>query len=451
MSRDNIFLKSWVLGIMIVVMLSRIMAVGQTRPADGPVALSFQLAVQLALEGNFNSRLARERTNEAHGRATMASAGLLPELTGAVFQRSETVNLAALGFQRGLFPGDLPLLIGPFNNFDARARLVQSIFNLRTIRQFQAGQADVRISNLEEQLVRRQVVTQVALGYLNAISADRSVAAAQANLNLAQSLFKQAKNQRDAGIATGVDVTRAETRVAEEQMRLAQSLNTAQRSRLILLRTIGLPLGTELMLTEVLQFKSEAVPPIESTVAEAERERLEIQIAEEELKLRGYSLSASRAERLPSIDFVADYGQSGSTPAQSSVPTRNVGVRLNVPLFNMVTKGRIDAAQSRRRQAELQLNDARMQVEEDVRLSLQTISTVAQQVKAAQQTVALADRELQMARDRFTAGIADNLEVINAQASLANARVAEIAALAQYKAAQINLAAALGGIESFKW
>ncbi|MBK7600630.1 MAG: TolC family protein [Acidobacteria bacterium] len=205
------------------------------------------------------------------------------------------------------------------------------------------------------------------------------------------------------------------------------------------------------MLTEVLQFKSEAVPPIESTVAEAERERLEIQIAEEELKLRGYSLSASRAERLPSIDFVADYGQSGSTPAQSSVPTRNVGVRMNVPLFNMATKGRIDAAQSRRRQAELQLNDARMQVEEDVRLSLQTISTVAQQVKAAQQTVALADRELQMARDRFTAGIADNLEVINAQASLANARVAEIAALAQYKAAQINLAAALGSIESFKW
>jgi hypothetical protein len=88
----------------------------------GTMALSFQQAVQLALENNFNSLLAHERVNEARGRATEAKAGLFPELEGAIAQRSETVNLAAMGFQRGLFPGDLPTLIGPFNNFDARAR-----------------------------------------------------------------------------------------------------------------------------------------------------------------------------------------------------------------------------------------------------------------------------------------------------------------------------------------
>lgn len=426
-------------------------AAAQGRPPDGPMALGFRLAVELALEGNIESRLARERTNEARGRAESARAGLFPLLDGSVSQSNLTVNLAALGFQRGLFPGDLPLLIGPFSNFDARARLVQSIFNLRSIRQYQAGGADIRITGLEERLARQQVVTRVAIDYLSAISAERSVEAARENLGLAQSLFRQARDQRNAGIATGVDVTRAETRVAEEELRLAQAVNAAQRARLELLRTVGLPLSTSVVLTEALVFRPETVPPVEQTLAEAESGRLEIRIAEEELRLRSLTLGAARAERLPSMDFVADYGQSGIKPAESSVPTRSIGVRINIPLFNMATKGRIDAAESRKRQAELRLGDARQQVEEDVRLSLQAIETVGRQVESARQAALLADRELQMARDRFAAGVADNLEVVNAQAALAGARVAEVAAIAQYNAARINLAAARGRVEEFKW
>jgi outer membrane protein TolC len=56
-----------------------------------------------------------------------------------------------------------------------------------------------------------------------------------------------------------------------------------------------------------------------------------------------------------------------------------------------------------------------------------------------------------MSRDRFRAGVADNLEVVNAQTSLANARDAQITALALYNAARLNLAAALGRAESFRW
>lgn len=417
----------------------------------GTVALSFQQAVQLALENNFNSLLAHERVNEAKGRATEARAKLFPDLSGTVVQRSETVNLAALGFQPGVFPGSIPALIGPFNNFDARARLVQNIFNLRAVRQFQAGQSDVRLTTLEEQLARQQVVTQAALAYLNTITANRAVETAKANLELARSLLKLAQDQRAVGVATGVDVTRAETRLSAEEVRLAKAENDAQQAQFALLRATGLPLQSKLILTDPLQFKPETLPVAEITITEAERERLEIRIAEEQVRQSGYSLSAARSESLPTLEFVADYGESGVTPTQSAVPTRTVGVRLNVPLFGLGSKGRVQGAQSRQRQAELRLNDTRLQVEEDVRLALQTVTAAATQVRAAQQTVTLAERELQMARDRFAAGVADNLEIINAQTTIANARESEVSALAQFNAARINLASAWGRIESFRW
>ena len=165
----------------------------------------------------------------------------------------------------------------------------------------------------------------------------------------------------------------------------------------------------------------------------------------------GFDESAARAERLPSLAFVADYGESGITPSDSAVPTRTYGVRLNIPLFNPATSGRIQVAHSRRRQAELRLSDTRLQVEEDARMARQTVASTSEQVRAARQAVTLAERELRMSRDRFAAGVADNLEVINAQTTLANAREAEVAALAQYNAARINLAAAQGRIEGFHW
>jgi outer membrane protein TolC len=99
----------------------------------------------------------------------------------------------------------------------------------------------------------------------------------------------------------------------------------------------------------------------------------------------------------------------------------------------------------------LQLGDVRGQVEEDVRLALVTARTSTEQVRAAEATQRLAERELQLARDRFQAGVADNVEVISAQTALENARATHVAALAAYNVARVNLAAALGQADTFRF
>jgi outer membrane protein TolC len=425
---------------------------GAARVSAAPATLSLQQAVELAIQNNLSTLLARERRREAEGFRQESLSGLLPNINGTTYQANITQNLAALGFQPGTFPGLGSTFIGPFNNFDARLRLEQTIFSLSAIRNYQVGRAGVHVAELQEQLAREEVASGTALTYLEALRAERAVTAAQSNVELAQALFTLAQDQRDAGVATGVDVTRAETRLSIEQVRLAQAQTSSDQARLNLQRVVGLPLEGALTLTDQLRFTDEPLPQVETAISQAGENRREVRIAEEQIRTSELERKAVRAEFLPSLEFVGDYGVSGITPTNTALPTRRAAIQLNVPVFNGgLTQGRLAVAASRARQAELEFGSVRGQVEEDVRLALVTLRTTAAQVRAADQSVALSERELEMSRDRFRAGVADNLEVINAQTSLANARDVQVSVLALYNAARLNLAAALGRAEEFRW
>lgn len=425
---------------------------GAAKISPAVSALSLDQAIKLAIENNLATLLASERRNEARGFEKEARAGLLPNISGTAYQASITENLAALGFTPGRFPGFTSTFIGPFKNFDARVRLEQTIFSLSAFRNYQAGRAGVRVAEMEEDLAREQVATVTALAYLESMRADRSVMAAEANVTLAQALLKLAQDQRDAGIATGVDVTRAETRLAQEQVRLSRAQTDSEEGRLQLQRIVGLPLGSALTLTDPLRFAVETPPAIETAVAQAEDTRAEVRVAQAQVSESDYQKRAARAEQLPSLEFLGDYGVSGITPVTSALPTRRYAIQLNVPVFNGgLTRGRIQVASSRKTQAELQLASIRGQVEEDVRLAFSGLRTTAETVRAADLAVTLAERELQMAQDRFRAGVGDNIEVVNAQAALANSRLDQVTALAVYNGARLNLAAALGRAQTFRW
>jgi outer membrane protein TolC len=413
--------------------------------------LSLTDAIQLALQNNLATLVAQEQRREATGFVQQSRSALLPNISGVTYQANLTLNLAALGFQGSTFPG-LSTFIGPFNNFDARARLVQTIFDLSAIRSYQSSRQGVRIAEFRQQLAREQVSEATALTYLETLRTARTVSAAQANVTLAEALLRLAQDQRNAGVATGVDVTRAETRLAQERVDLAQSETIAEQARLNLQRVIGVPLGSTLVLTDQLTFSAEPLPQPDIAVSEALSRRAEVLISEAQVSMFNLERKAVADEYLPSLQFVGDYGVSGITPTDTALPTRRVAVQVNVPIFNGgLTRGRLTVATGREHEAELQLGNVRGQVEQDVRLALSTLRTTVERVRAADEAMRLAERELEMSRDRFRAGVADNLEVISAQASLANARAAQVQSLAAYNAARLNLAAALGRAEAFRW
>ena len=202
----------------------------------------------------------------------------------------------------------------------------------------------------------------------------------------------------------------------------------------------------------IMRFVVETLPTIESAVAVAEDNRAEVLVAEAEIVVNDYQKKAARAELLPSLEFLGDYGISGITPVTSALPTRRYAIQLNVPIFDGgLTRGRIQVASSHENQAKLQLAGIRGQVEEDVRLAYSGLRTTADTVRAADLAVTLAERESEMARDRFRAGVGDNIELVTAQTALANARLDQVTALALYNGARLNLAAALGRAQAFRW
>ena len=407
-------------------------------------ALSLQDVVRFALRNNLQTKLALEQIQESKGQRMQAVSELLPHVEAGISQtRTGRENLAAIGFKSfGL--------IGPFDTFDARFRLTQKIFDLSAFSRSQAGNEGVKVRQYEEEFARQKVILTASVSYLAALRNRGEYKAAKANTKLAQRLLRQAEHQHDAQIATGVDVARASTRLAEEQFQLEDTSRGLTESYFELERVAGLPYEEKISLSDSLSYFKDPEPSLESAMEIALASRLEARILKGLIRSENYSLRAAKAEMLPKIELTGDYGLSGVTPHHSDRQTGGIMIGASMPLFEGgKIWGTIKEQSSQKRQLQLQLDDLTRQIEEDVRLALLRIKTGRKQVKTARSILDLAARELKMARDRFGAGLGDNVEVIAAQATLARARDTYILALTQYHVARLNLYFALGQTGSF--
>jgi outer membrane protein len=424
-------------------------AAASAQTAAAPSGLTLAQAVEQALKNNLQAKLAQERTTESRAQRGIGLSALLPNVSGAAYQMNLTTNLAAEGLTSSVFPG-IPAFIGPYNCFDARARMVQSLFNLASIRRYQATRYGVQLAERQRRLAEQQVTTATTLAYIEVLETGQSVAAAEANVQLARQLLDLATNQRNAGIATGLDVARAETRLARQQVQLAQARTNLDTARLNLLRMIGSPLGMQLSPADAMRFEPQ--PPLEAgeAIRQALGDRLELSVASEQLRIAETERKAAVGGWAPSVSAFGDYGSSGLKPNETDLPTRSIGVRIDVPIFDGGrTRSEVQAATSEVRQAEMQLSDLRAAVEKDVRQALDNLATREDQMRAAQKNLDLAQRELSLAQDRFRNGVADNIEVTTAQTALEDARQIAVSSLAQFNIARLNLFSALGRARDF--
>ena len=405
-------------------------------------------AIDAAIETNLTAKLAKADTEAARAQALQAASSLLPSVLGTASQgRVLRENLAA----QGLSGGPIPALIGPFNSFDARLSLSQTLFDLSAIDRVRAAGAGKEFAARQEEAAREQVSAAAALSYVEALRARRSVAAAKADDELARRLLSQAADQEKEGTATGVDVVRAQTRAAAAAVELLQAQVAERDAAIRLSRVAGWPLGEELAFADDLSTSPAAVEPLESALARARDARPEAAAARERAREDGLLVSAARAESAPTISALAAVGLSGNEPDGGARAAGAVGAGLSVPIFSGgLIQGRVDAARAERSRSEARLSDVLVQVEEDVRLAYEHLTEAEKQVSAAEQTRGLAEQELKMAEDRYEAGTGDNVAVVTAQAELAQARSAFVSSLAGDQDARIDLAAAIGAARGFK-
>jgi len=414
--------------------------------------LSLEQALALAEERNLQLALSGEQVDTARSALTEARAALGPSVSLSASQSNQTVNLVAQGFPKpGAGPTLFPALDGPFNSFDARLVFSQSIFDARRSHLAHASERQLAEAEHQRAALEEQIAAAVELAYITVQEQVAGLEAAEGNLTLSRELLTLAQDQRSAGVATGVDVARAETRVAQDQYALSQARSGRDQGLLRLKRLLGLPAAMPIELATVLAYQERTPPTAAEAVGRAESERQELRVLDERIAAAEESVGAADAQRLPVVTVQAGIGPSGSTPVQTVYLTRSIGIGVSVPLF---TGGAVDAqrdrARSELRSAQLQREDARRQIEEDVHLALLALSTSADQVAAARTSLSLGERLLELSRDRFAQGVADNLEVLDALNATTTARSRLIEAIAAHSAARANLDAALGTARSFK-
>ena len=417
-----------------------------------PLQLSLKRAVEMAVspEGNTNIQLSGEALKQAQARSAESRAALLPDLEASVTGQSRTENLAALGIQVVVpIPGfRFPTFVGPFSTFDARATATQSVFDFSSIRRYQASKVGVSAAKSDTRNTDEQVAAQVARAYLAAVKADADVETAQSNVTLSDALLTQANNQKTAGTGTGIEITRARVQLANDRQQLLVAQNARRAAHLQLLRVMGLRLDTEIDLTDRLEYAPVDAITLDQARHQALAERADLEAQQRREENARLSASATKLERVPSLAAFGDYGSIG-TGLDSSLPTRTIGFQLKVPVFD---GGRRDAQRvesaSQYRAEKTRTNDLKQQVELDVRLALDELQSADDQVKVSKDGLDLSQNELAQARRRYEGGVANSLEVTDAQTRLERARANQTAALYAYNVARIDLAQAMGRVRA---
>jgi outer membrane protein TolC len=407
--------------------------------------LSFKEAIDRALRNNLGILLASDSSLAARGSKWQELSHLLPNISASANQSAEQLDLAALGF-RFNFPG-VPSVIGPVGVFDARFYVTAPLFDWHAIERERGARANESAARYRYNDARELVVLATGNEYLLTLAAAARVDAAQAQVETAQALFNKAHDQQTAGVSPAIDTLRAQVEFKTRQQQLIVARNNYSKQKLMLARTVGLPLGQEFNLTEQAPYQPQAPMSVEQALQRAFMGRADYQAAAQQVRAAEQFRRAATAEHYPTLDLSGNYGAAGVN-AGNSHGVFVAGATLAIPIF---AGGRAHAdvlqAEATLRQSRQQLENLRAQIDYDVRSALLDLSAAADQVEVARSALDLASQTLVQARDRFTAGVTDNLEVVEAQDAVASANENYISSLYSHNVAKVLLARAIGFAE----
>jgi outer membrane protein len=413
----------------------------------GVARLTLEQAVSLALKQNTTAQIAILTAAQTEQDKRVAFSQLLPQANLNLQEQRERTNLEAQfgGNIPKAFP--FPRAVGPFNVFSSGVGFSGPLFDLTLYHRWQAARATESSSKADSLSTREQVILLVVSQYIGTLRAVADVQASRSRVELAQALYDQAADLQKEGVGTGIDTLRANVELQNEKQRLIEAQADQERSLYALSRLLNLDPRQQIELADSLGFFDTPQPEIDASIDQALVSRQEWKSLDSQMKAAGLSKKAAWEERLPSIRYGGNWAELGTTPS-AVFPAYTYTGTLTVPLF---TGGRIRAettkAELQIRKLEQQQADLRNSIALEVKTALINLNSARNEVQVANLGVQLAKEEVDQARDRFKAGVANNIEVIQAQDSLSRANDNQIVALYRFNQARADYARSVGQME----
>ena len=424
----------------------RLRIANTTQAASEPLKLTLDKAVGLALKQNPTAQIAVLQAAQAVQDKNIARAALLPNADLSVSDAVRRINLQEqLG---GAIPFVvIPGHVGPLNVFSAGPTFGTPVFDLTLWNRYRSAREQANASRATSLSTREQVILLVVSQYIGTLRAMATVEASQSRVDLAQALYDQAADLQKEGVGTGIDTLRANVELQNEKQALLVAQTDRDSSLYALSRLLNLDPHQEITLADSLSFFDTPQPDVNAGMDEALAARQEWKALDWQVRAAQHDKRASQDLRLPTLRVDGNWAYEG-TRLNNGIPVYNYQASFDVPIF---TGGRTHAEIVR---ADLQLkvldqqkSDLRNQISLDVKTSLLNLKSARNQVEVATLGIQLAKEEVDQARDRFKAGVANNIEVIQAQDALARANDNEIAALYRFNQARADYARSIGQME----
>jgi outer membrane protein TolC len=411
--------------------------------SDEILRLTLRDAITRGLRYNLATIENGQNAQIARGQRLLALSNLLPQVSAGASETVQQVNLGTLGLAGLNVPG-IPAVVGPFSYSSVDASISQTLFSYEFIQRFRAARTAEQAAQLSYQDILDVVTLTVGNAYLQIIEASSRIQAQEAQVQNARALYDRAVDQVQAGTAPRIDATRTEVQLHTEEYNLSIARNSFEVAKLALGRAIGLPLGQQFELADTLPYSDIAPLTIAEALDIAYKARSDLRSALNSQKAAVQTLSAAKGERYPTVAVNGDYGDIGPTLGNSHGDfTFQAGIR--VPLFTGGRiKGDITQAEAALRQRKAEAENVRGQIDQDVRTALLNLNAAKEQVEVAKQNVELANESLARSRDRFTSGVTDSVEVVQAEQALASANDQYITSLYNHNFSKLSLARALG-------
>jgi outer membrane protein TolC len=416
-------------------------------PSDQPLSLSLDQALKMGLRYNLGGITAEESSQRAVGENIVARSVLFPNFSGGARENVQQIDLASYGF-KFKFPPDLginfPSIVGPFNFFDLRAYLSQRVADVQAIRTYQSAREAQRAAELSAADAREIVVYVVTASYLQVLAESARVDSAQVQVDSAQAIFQQASDRFTAGLSAKIDMTRSQVELQTQQQRLTAEQADYAKQKIALARLVGLSPGQDFSLADKLPYAPLENITLEQALTLAAQNRSDLKAAEAQVHSAEFARKAAVAEHFPTLGFTVDYGAIGINPANSH-GTFDVSGQLLFPIWaGGHTHGDIIEADATLKQRRAEYESVRSRVEADVRNAYLDLNAAAELVRVAQSRRELARDELTQSTDRFSSGVADTVEVTQAQEVVASAESDYIANLNAHNLAKASVARAIG-------
>lgn len=418
--------------------------------------LSIDDAIRMGIENNLALTEARQNQQTAKAQASQTLNLLLPNVYITGGTGFHQYNLEAQGFRGellhafGLPPSEIAQFkfVTKVDLTQGQAYLSQTLFNWAGWDLYRAMKTGAKAAYYNAQSTRGLVVLNVGTTYLQAIADGAQLDYANSLQKTDETLLNQAVAQHEAGTTANLDELRARVTYQTQQQAVIDAENTLEKDKITLKRQIGMDPAQKIQLTDAVPFADLAAMTIEDAKREAYANRQDYQALLQNIRVAELERKAATHERFPTVNFNGNYGVSGIAGGPYHGVFMAAG-SIDVPLFQEAKfRGDRDVAESQLDSYRSQMADLRNKIDQQLRDSLLDLKTASDLVNVARSNVDLSNTALQQTTERFQAGVDDNLPVVQAQSTLAQAQSQYVNSVRQFNQAKLGLARNLGIIDT---